>query len=76
MAHGRPTGYETLYDQNGNPVSVKLDRDLNYSLSVSDERLEKLVSLAALQNALLRAVLFQLSLISGEHVNEDTFLEE
>jgi len=74
VAHGRPTGYNTLYDENGNPVVVRLDPATDHSLSVSDKRVEELVSLSARQTALLRAVLLQLSLISGRHVDEDTFL--
>lgn len=43
MAHGRPDGFTTLYDEAGNPVSVRMDPTTEYGLVVVDDRSRRLL---------------------------------
>lgn len=65
MSHGLPAGYVRLYDEQGNPVVVKLDDAGEYALAVTDKNTEKVLGALTLTNERLGQILLQLASITG-----------
>ena len=76
MSHGLPAGYVRLYDAQGNPVEVRLDRTGEYALAVTDERTGQLVEILSQQTALLRGIYWQLAQMTGSAMSESDFSKE
>ena len=65
MSHGLPNGFVRLYDEEGNPVVVRLDETGSYALTVTDKNTEKVLVAMGLANERLGQILLQLASITG-----------